>query len=250
MVQECARDLTRSGKTPFSRKDILDWIEERFPGTDSNSINPIIQGITDNLKGGAPGADGKNILHSVARGQFVLYSKKDAFAQQSTGLSHKIKNVEASSAELPEDENSLRDHIINLLRPKLRHRLDIAIEAEGVLAYTLPDGSKINHASDILLVQTPSGRKFSIELKYKSAVTDQFKCRAYDALHMKHEYGGNIHTMMLFVKTKSGVSIAQAQRLAYTFDSFIGVHAASFGNDTLNQLATQSLNFFDGVDRA
>lgn len=244
MIQNGARELTRVGKVPFSRKDILEWIEERFPGTDPNSINPIIQGITDNLKGGAPGADGKKILHSVGRGQFVLFSKKDAFEQKSINASHQGKDVGISDAEFPETENELRDHIVALLRKKLALHQDLAIHPEGVLAYALPDGSKINHASDVLVIHTPSSRKFSIELKYKSAVTDQFKCRAYDALHMKREFGNEIHTMMLFVKAKSGVSIAQAQRLAYTFDSFIGVQASSFGNDAINQIVTRIHGFF------
>lgn len=244
MVQNSARDLTRVGKVPFTRKDIFEWIEERFPGTDTNSINPIIQGITDNLKGGAPGADGKKILHSVGRGQFVLFSKKDAFEQQNTDASHQGKDVEISDLEFPESENELRDHIVALLRKKLIQRQDVAIHPEGVLAYALPDGSKINHASDVLVIHMPSRRKVSIELKYKSAVTDQFKCRAYDAFHMKQEFGNDIHTIMLFVKTKSGVSIVQAQRLAYTFDSFIGVPASSFGNDTINQVVARIHDFF------
>jgi hypothetical protein len=77
MVQESARELTRQGNDPFTRKDLIAGVHKRAPECGANSINPIIQGMTDNLKGGAPGSEGKNILHSIQRGQFVLYSKKD-----------------------------------------------------------------------------------------------------------------------------------------------------------------------------
>lgn len=71
-VHECAQELTRQGRTPFTRKDLERCIQGSDPDCPSSSINPVIQGITDNLKGGAPGAEGKGLLHSVGRGQFVL----------------------------------------------------------------------------------------------------------------------------------------------------------------------------------
>jgi hypothetical protein len=74
LVQRCAEELTRNGQTPFSRGELIRCIQRTNPEYGSDSINPIIQGVTDNLKGGAPGAVGKNILHSVSRGQFVLLS--------------------------------------------------------------------------------------------------------------------------------------------------------------------------------
>lgn len=58
--------------TPFTRADLIRCVQRGDPNCSPNSINPIIQGLTDNLRGGAPGAVGKNLLHSVGRGQFVL----------------------------------------------------------------------------------------------------------------------------------------------------------------------------------
>lgn len=60
--------------TPFTRGDLIRRVQRRYPDCWPDSINPIIQGLTDNLRGGAPGAAGKNLLHSVGRGQFVLKS--------------------------------------------------------------------------------------------------------------------------------------------------------------------------------
>jgi hypothetical protein len=72
LVEECARELTENGISPFTRADIIKCVQRKNAKYGPNSINPIIQGLTDNLRGGAPGALGKNILHSVGRGLFVL----------------------------------------------------------------------------------------------------------------------------------------------------------------------------------
>jgi len=72
LVEQCARELTENGISPFTRADIIKCVQRKNAAYGPNSINPIIQGLTDNLQGGAPGAVGKNILHSVGRGLFVL----------------------------------------------------------------------------------------------------------------------------------------------------------------------------------
>jgi len=72
LVQLCAQELTNNGITPFTRGDLIHCVQRLNSDYGPDSINPIIQGITDNLRGGAPGAVGKDILHSVGRGFFVL----------------------------------------------------------------------------------------------------------------------------------------------------------------------------------
>jgi hypothetical protein len=72
LVQRCARELTKNGMTPFTRGDLVRCVQRANPSYGANAISPIIQGVTDNLQGGAPGAVGKNILHRVGRGLFVL----------------------------------------------------------------------------------------------------------------------------------------------------------------------------------
>ena len=74
-IQRCAEQLTESGHTPFTRGDLIKCIQKDKPECGAGSINPIIQGVTDNLKGGAGGV-GKDILHSVERGQFILNSNR------------------------------------------------------------------------------------------------------------------------------------------------------------------------------
>jgi hypothetical protein len=72
IIKESAEVLTRIGKTPFSRKDIIELICWKYCDINEDTINPMIEGMTDNLQGGAPGATGTNILHSVGRGEFEL----------------------------------------------------------------------------------------------------------------------------------------------------------------------------------
>lgn len=82
LIQRCATEFTAAGHTSFSRGDLIRCVQRTNPEYGADSINPIIQGVTDNLRGGAPGAVGKNILHSVARGRFVLCSGKKASLPQ------------------------------------------------------------------------------------------------------------------------------------------------------------------------
>ena len=93
----------------------------------------MIQGVTDNLKGGAPGAVGKKILYSVGRGQFVLFSKKDIqprpqkiMDRQATSRT-RLSAGPATTADPPATENELRDHILGVLRGKLDQRKDIEL---------------------------------------------------------------------------------------------------------------------------
>jgi len=72
LIQSCAKELTEIGNTPFTRADLIKCVRRKNPRYEENSINPIIQGLTDNLRGGALGAVGKDILHSVGRGLFIL----------------------------------------------------------------------------------------------------------------------------------------------------------------------------------
>src|SRR5262245_59748661 len=86
----CAQKLTRNGITPFTRGDLIRCVQRTDPNCGPGSINPIIQGLTDNLRGGAPGAVGKDLLHSVGRGQFILKNNSgDHASNLSPGDSNK-----------------------------------------------------------------------------------------------------------------------------------------------------------------
>ena len=229
LVHECAQQLTRDGTVPFTRADLIACVREREPKCNENSVNPMIQGITDNLKGGAPGADGKRLLHSVGRGKFVLARGQSTSRRESLSAEASNEPVQAGEGTkamdgtLPSTENELRDILVARLRNGLTGGR-YTIEAEGKLTYALPSGKRLSHASDILIHDSKTGRRVSVELKYRSAVTDQFKCRAYDAIHMKEQYGESLLTVMLFAKSTAGISIKGAEAICHVFDRFYGVH--------------------------
>ena len=234
LLEQCARALTESGNVPFTRGNLIECVKQHAPKATPGSINPVIQGITDNLEGGAPGATGKDILHSVERGKFVLRTEtaddetESADGGREPGANRTGKGSTAvCSHAMPEKEEGLRDEILKLLRPRLCDA-GCVVEAEGIVTYRLPDGTMLRHASDILISRSGSGKQVSIELKYKSAVTDQFKCRSYDAAHIKEQHGGAILTIMVFARAGSGISIERARSICHPFDRFYGDSAPQF----------------------
>ncbi|AFZ69387.1 DUF6884 domain-containing protein [Deinococcus peraridilitoris] len=72
VLKECAEELTHRGLTPFTRQQLITAVQSRFPDRSESSLNPMIQGMTINLKGGAPGGIGKEVFRSVGRGVFEL----------------------------------------------------------------------------------------------------------------------------------------------------------------------------------
>lgn len=234
LLRQCARELTEAGYSPFTRRELIQCVQRHAPDAKSGSINPTIQGITDNLVGGAPGAVGKNILHSVGRNKFVLRSEVGANETESASIAPasvaKLTQVEWSSdpsRATPEKEDELRDELLWRLSRKLDDT-DCLAEPEGSVSYRLPDGTELDHRWDILVSRPGSAKQVSIEIKYKSAVTDQFKCRSYDAVHTKKDHGEYILTVMIFARANSGISIDRARSICHPFDRFYGDAAAHF----------------------
>lgn len=77
LIKEAGIKLTEIGIVPFGRKDIFRELKEKYSDIDKDTVNPIIQGITINLKGGVSSTYSKNILISVGRGKFELYNGKN-----------------------------------------------------------------------------------------------------------------------------------------------------------------------------
>jgi len=72
-ILEVARKLTSQGKTPFTRKDI----KEALPEINPDSLNPIIQSMTENARDGPHIASAywKKCFKRVARGKYVLLER-------------------------------------------------------------------------------------------------------------------------------------------------------------------------------
>ena len=76
LLRECGEKLTREDKSPFTRKQLIDCVHEKRPERKKSALHPMIQGMTVNARGGAPGGIGKNMFYRVSRGQYVLYEPK------------------------------------------------------------------------------------------------------------------------------------------------------------------------------
>lgn len=75
IIEESAIELTNSGNTVFTRMDIYNQAQKKYPDIKKNSLDPIIQGMTKNLKGGGSGSTVKNVFNSNDRGEFQLIKK-------------------------------------------------------------------------------------------------------------------------------------------------------------------------------
>jgi hypothetical protein len=136
--------------------------------------------------------------------------------------------------ELFLNENDVSEYIYKYLKEKINN-YNIKIIREGKLNYHINNGYELSHKSDIML--EADNKIFSIEIKFKSAVTDQFKCRSYDIIHLKKEYK-NLIGILIYLKHKDyGIIIERARNICYGFDYFIGIeYNSSFNSNKLDQL--------------
>ncbi len=105
----------------------------------------------------------------------------------------------------------------------LKATLGGTCRAEGVLDYTLPDGLTISHKSDIQ-IELSSGKYLAVELKYLSAVPDQFKARSYDMFHLKRTLGNRLCGIMIYLHVPGvGIGINRAGSICYPFDHFLAI---------------------------
>ena len=74
VLREAGQSLTNQNIIPFTRKALINYSRNKYPEMKVDSLNPMIQGMTVNLKGGAPGGVDKNIFYSVGEGLFELYN--------------------------------------------------------------------------------------------------------------------------------------------------------------------------------
>lgn len=260
LLKECAEKLTEQGKVPFTRKQLIACVQREHPERKEDSLNPMIQGMTVNLRGGAPGGIGKDIFISVGSGLFELYSPNRGGAQTTSpaGSERETQQAAQSSSTNAGDEQeytepkSTEDEIRDLLMQILYYKLgregsrkgvgktsmfDLREEfpgwkcfAERNLAYQLPTGISMTHRSDILISNEGLAKHVSIEVKHRSSVTDQFKCRSYDIIHMKNTLGSSLFGVMVYVKSTKGISIEHAKSICYPFDYFFGIPTESSQN--------------------
>lgn len=72
LLTVAAHALVNSGRSPFSRGDLIREVQRGHPERPNNSLNPTIQGMIVNTYGGPSSASGK-IFFKVDRGLYELY---------------------------------------------------------------------------------------------------------------------------------------------------------------------------------
>jgi len=77
IVEECVKELVKKGTVPFTRKDIITLAQRKYPDINKDTVNPAIQGMTINAKGGSPDTTDKNLLLIIERGKYVLLTKEN-----------------------------------------------------------------------------------------------------------------------------------------------------------------------------
>ncbi len=83
--------VSQSPDGTFTRREIIDYINHRLlkgqePRNES-SLNPMIQAVTVNAPGGAPGGLDKNLLYRVGRGIYKRYDlSTDALEDNEVGI--------------------------------------------------------------------------------------------------------------------------------------------------------------------
>jgi len=145
-------------------------------------------------------------------------------------------------------ENELVDYIYDFLSSSLNtQEQNIFINKEGKLKYTLPNNKELTHKSDILISNISKNKLISIEVKYKSNVTDAFKARSYDIHNMKNNYREQLFCIIIFVKPKgknTGLSIEKARDICYPFDLFFGINEEELiGNNEFKILAEKIFDY-------
>lgn len=95
-------------------------------------------------------------------------------------------------------------------------------EREGLLNYDVgPANATMSHRTDILLTRA-DGRVIAVEVKV-GTITDAFKSRGYDMLHLKQHCGNRLSSVLVYAHLPgSGIRIEQAKRICYMFDRVVG----------------------------
>ncbi|MDR0551769.1 MAG: hypothetical protein LBG72_07095 [Spirochaetaceae bacterium] len=175
---------------------------------------------------------GDSVSHSPQKGKGASLTIKYQLPRERNSTVDMATSSNGLCAEF-ESENALVDFIFPLLKAHIDDLSGIQIIKEGSLDYTLPNDKTLSHKSDILICRTDK-RYVSIEVKYRSAVTDQFKCRSFDMLHLKQKYGANILGVLIFLKsTGKGISVEQARDISYPFDVFWGKNESTVNDGSV-----------------
>ncbi len=102
------------------------------------------------------------------------------------------------------------------------------LHTEGGLEYPVAPECSLSHKSDMMLDVHTSGPLFTpvlnVEIKFRSSVTDAFKARAYDQIHLKKAYPFLVGILVYIKPRRGGISFEQAKNISYPFDAFVFIN--------------------------
>jgi len=131
-------------------------------------------------------------------------------------------------------------HDTDSFRVSLFERMfDIQKEAE--LKYYVTPDRQLSHKCDLVLAVWDQKLHYepvlNVEIKFQSAVTDAFKARSYDQIHLKRAYP-HLLGVLAYPKPKhSGISFEHAKQVCNAFDFFVFVHEEDlYGTSAWNPL--------------
>ena len=115
------------------------------------------------------------------------------------------------------------------------------IQKEAELKYYVSPDRELSHKCDRVLSIWEQKLHYvpilNVEIKFRSSVTDAFKARSYDQIHLKRAYPHLLGVLAYAKPQHSGISFDQARRVCNAFDFFVFVREEDlYGGSVWNPL--------------
>ena len=155
-----------------------------------------------------------------------------------------VKTIMRHFYEIAEKSESFKDHGSKQAFDFFISKTMYTCQTEIKVTYTLPNEFRPTHSADIVIAKSddavnwsqlnPSYRFVYIEVKHKSSVTDAFKARAYDMIHIKKEYPSCMG-VIIYVRERS-TRIEKAKEFCYPYNEFFGCKTEELTKERLDPL--------------
>jgi hypothetical protein len=114
-------------------------------------------------------------------------------------------------------------------------------QKEAELKYYVSPERELSHKCDFVLSIWGQELRYvpilNVEIKFRSSVTDAFKARSYDQIHLKRAYPHLLGVLAYAKPQHSGISFDQARQVCSAFDVFVFVQEEDlFGGSDWNPL--------------
>lgn len=99
---DAAEALTAKGAAPFTRAELIATVRAVDPSRQRPSLDPVIQGMTEDAPGGPPAACGI-VFRRVARGEYVLIGRDRVEGGQQAPIPAGVRSGRQGSPVVVED---------------------------------------------------------------------------------------------------------------------------------------------------